>query len=356
MLTALDHQHQLILATDASRATHYYCPGCRHAVTLRKGQRVVAHFAHQPGNRCNVTTESESQQHLTWKWQLARFFKHDEVRLEPYLSDIQQRPDLLLIQPGKRVAIEFQCSPLSPSKLAARNAGYQKLNVTPVWVLGDYYFQHMKSQSQVALFANWSRKWGWYLLFWHTQTARMELWSQLKIDLLGRIGYQRYQLTAAGESRFIESRALCFDVWQIKQLRQQITYGLRFRTHKYMKWQNFCYMHNCLLQTIPNCCFEHAIVPPLFGDSIAILRYCLLILISDLGQQSVFSLQDVWEMVAELGQLVPVGQFANCNQRVVRNQLQLVLEAWLQTLTVAGYLQPLTHDTWQVTRQFITDP
>lgn len=74
MLTALDHQHQLILATDASRATHYYCPGCRHAVTLRKGQRVVAHFAHQPGNRCNVTTESESQQHLTGKWQLARFF------------------------------------------------------------------------------------------------------------------------------------------------------------------------------------------------------------------------------------------------------------------------------------------
>ncbi len=355
MLTALDHQHHLILANDASRATHYYCPGCRHMVTLRKGQRVVAHFAHQPGNRCNVTTESESQQHLTGKWQMSHFFQHTGVQLEPYLSDIQQRPDLLLTRNGKHVAIEFQCSPLSPAKLAARNAGYQKINVTPVWVLGDHYYQHMKSQSQVALFATWSRKWGWYLLFWRTQTANMELWCHLQIDLLGRIGYQRYLLTAAGTRRFVETQALQADVWQMKQLQHQIANGIRFRTHKYMKWQNFCYTHRCLLQMIPSCCFEQASVPPLFGDSVAIFRYCLLILISDAGQQSVISFKDVWAMVAELDPLMSVGKLANCNPQLVRNQLQLVLRSWLQTLTVTGYLQRLTKDTWQVKRQLVSE-
>lgn len=353
MLTAINQSHQVIIATAADRQTPYYCPGCRTKVILRRGQRVVAHFAHQSGSHCAVSSEPESQQHLTGKWQMAHYFGEDKVELEPYLKTIKQRPDLIVTQAKRQVPVEFQCSAISPEKLTSRNTGYQQLALKPVWVLGNQYYQHMTRQAQVAPFVTWSAAWGWYLLFWRTATSTMELWCQIQTDLLGTIGYQRYRLLGAGQYEFLENKAIRATTWQVNQLRLQIIHGLRYRTPKYMQWQNFCYSHHRLLQTIPDFCFDQPVVAPIFGDSVAIFRYCLLILISELGSDQELNQSQLFCMVEKLRPMLAIGNLANCSERRFRDQLRLVIDDWVQTLMNNGYLHRVGPRKWRVTRQIM---
>lgn len=69
--------------------------------------------------------------HLQGKAQLFQWLKRfGTPQLEAYMPAIQQRPDILI----DHTAIEFQYSRLSQERFDERNAGYEKVNVSPCWI------------------------------------------------------------------------------------------------------------------------------------------------------------------------------------------------------------------------------
>ncbi|CAK1241838.1 competence protein CoiA [Fructobacillus tropaeoli] len=147
MLLAINSSNQYIFANLANRSENYRCPACKKPVVLRHGQQNVAHFAHQVQAGCHSFTEGETIDHLLGKMALYRHFAKDyRVVVEPVLSQISQRPDLLVKRPRETdLAIEYQCSPIGKKRLQERNQGLQSLGLEVLWVLGPAYYQRRLS-------------------------------------------------------------------------------------------------------------------------------------------------------------------------------------------------------------------
>ncbi|MFC5613445.1 competence protein CoiA [Metabacillus niabensis] len=118
----------------------FFCPVCNSEVELRIGNIVSAHFAHKKISGCTEQHEAESSYHLQGKLDLYDWLKHNKavrnVKLEPYLPKIKQRPDLLAETENEIVAIEFQCSTTDSKILVKRTENYQSLQMKPLWLLG----------------------------------------------------------------------------------------------------------------------------------------------------------------------------------------------------------------------------
>lgn len=118
--------------------TLFYCPQCHEKLQLKIGSVKIPHFAHFSKSNCESHfAESESEQHLLGKEQLFQLFLslNLQVELEPYLSSLQQRPDLLVsVDHQTKFAVEFQCSSLKNERFHERNAGYKKERITPIWI------------------------------------------------------------------------------------------------------------------------------------------------------------------------------------------------------------------------------
>ena len=142
----------LMTADEADKRRNYVCPGCQTPVTVKKGRLKQAHFAHTSLQKCQA---GESAVHLLGKLAMVDFFESigGRVVLEPWLPEIQQRPDLLVTFDNRQVAIEFQCAPISVERVQHRTAGFAKLGLDVVWVLGPTYQQRKLQQVTLAKFA-----------------------------------------------------------------------------------------------------------------------------------------------------------------------------------------------------------
>lgn len=139
MLIARDLSAQLIMATKADKTENYMCPGCESPVILKKGTRMIAHFAHVNKNSCSSFSEGETEEHLKGKTALYEAFKQENVKveIEAQLPDINQRPDVLVSYYGEEYAIEFQCSPITVSEIVRRTRGYQNSGRKVIWLAGN---------------------------------------------------------------------------------------------------------------------------------------------------------------------------------------------------------------------------
>ncbi|WP_153731993.1 competence protein CoiA [Sporosarcina obsidiansis] len=116
----------------------FFCPQCNQQLLLKVGDVVIPHFAHYQHTNCRESfAEGESPTHLLGKSQLFELFSRHtlEVKLEPFLKDVRQRPDLLVTWRGTEVPIEFQCSVIPLTDVQQRNAGYSMLNMLPIWII-----------------------------------------------------------------------------------------------------------------------------------------------------------------------------------------------------------------------------
>lgn len=169
----------LLLAAGADSGGDYWCPACHGPVQLRRGKHKIAHFAHLPGANCCVS-EGETREHLTGKRQLWTWLRAAgyQPQLEAYLPAINQRPDLLFRDGhGQLTAVEFQCSPLTVTRLRERNTGYQRLGIVPYWLLGQPY-RHRLSREKQAQFTQYVAG-RLTLLYWNTDSAQVETQSNL---------------------------------------------------------------------------------------------------------------------------------------------------------------------------------
>src|SRR5690625_1294909 len=123
----------------------FFCPECGEAVIVRAGTKIIPHFAHRSNVNCTNYARGEGVYHeqgklLLYKWLLSQ---HISTELEPYLPDIRQRPDLFIRINQRKIAIEYQCARMPLEVIRKRNEGYQKANITPIWILGANQFKRI---------------------------------------------------------------------------------------------------------------------------------------------------------------------------------------------------------------------
>lgn len=127
----------------------FLCPACQSKVQLKAGMKKTHHFAHLKGAECTVKTEPESEYHLEGKRQLYHWFQAQgyDVKLEPFLPEISQRPDLLVTTHNKRYAIEYQCSQIDYPLFKKRSDSYRNEGIQPIWILGAKWFKRLSTYS-----------------------------------------------------------------------------------------------------------------------------------------------------------------------------------------------------------------
>lgn len=182
MLMAVENG-KMVLASSKMKRNHFTCPACNQTVFLRAGSVKIAHFAHAKDSDC-VASEGETREHLLGKKQLFNWAKRHQYKpvYEVYLPEIKQRPDLLIKIGRQTVALEYQCSPISLTRLQERNAGYRKMNIKVWWILGSPYRHRRLSNVKVAQFTQFIFN-RFDLLFWNTTEERFSYGQQyLKID------------------------------------------------------------------------------------------------------------------------------------------------------------------------------
>jgi competence protein CoiA len=136
MLSARN-QYGDVLATEVELSDGpFYCPACQAQLILKKGRKVVAHFAHWPDAECAYTSEGESEEHRLAKLEIYQALLQipgvTDVRLERYLQEV--RPDVSFVLNGELVAIEIQLSLLSCEKIEWRTEAYARRNIAVLWM------------------------------------------------------------------------------------------------------------------------------------------------------------------------------------------------------------------------------
>ena len=116
----------------------FQCPVCQGNLHLKLGEKRSWHFAHERDFTCHIQTEPESPYHLQGKKQLFEWLSMDYkyVYLEPFIKKIRQRPDLLIIDRGKRYAVEYQCSNIPQQLFVKRTKAYLQIGIIPIWIIG----------------------------------------------------------------------------------------------------------------------------------------------------------------------------------------------------------------------------
>ncbi|MET3698344.1 competence CoiA-like predicted nuclease [Bacillus oleivorans] len=135
------------------RQQEFYCPGCKQKVQLKIGEINHPHFSHIQYHRCPFEWEPESEQHIDGKLLLQTFFQNLgwKTELEVYLKAISQKPDLLLKKGSQQFAIEYQCSPLTLSRLRERVEGYSRLGIKQKWFFAPSLIKSQSSSSSICL-------------------------------------------------------------------------------------------------------------------------------------------------------------------------------------------------------------
>ncbi|KRN31059.1 competence protein transcription factor [Liquorilactobacillus mali] len=169
LLKALDDDGRLIWASDAINGDNYYCPFCHSKLLIRNGTLKRNHFAHQK-KACHSFSEGETVEHLQGKMALAKLFERDGygTEIESYFPELRQRPDIVIQKNFQKGIIEFQCAPVSVSKMRARSKGYKKAGFKFLWILGQQYLLKKKMTQQIAKFLKWNRSQGYYLIYYLT--------------------------------------------------------------------------------------------------------------------------------------------------------------------------------------------
>lgn len=152
MLVAHTKDEQLVSLLDFNRDhinhlkkndQRFYCPACQGEVIPKLGEKQIWHFAHKRNQRCDIEIEPESPYHINGKRQLYEWLLSQgiDVKLEHFLKDIRQKPDVFVNINGIQYAIEYQCSTISEQLFFKRTNTYISNGYEPIWILGANQFK-----------------------------------------------------------------------------------------------------------------------------------------------------------------------------------------------------------------------
>lgn len=179
MFIAQDKQGTYVQANVAGTTGEFYCPGCLAPVYLRQGEIKQPHFAHQ------------------------------------------------------RIAIEYQCSPISQQRLDERNAGYRQQHITVIWILGATYYQAKMAQRTIVKFlANQQ------LCFYLPDTQKFYHRAHFEKPDFGRVNYSEIvstQLLTTVPKHKQRSLDVVQQIYKLQQLIAQKRVDQRLITYLYLQ-------------------------------------------------------------------------------------------------------------------------
>lgn len=135
------------------------CPDCGNAYEYCHGEIVLPYFRHKDKSKlCDgIYSEPETQEHIQGKVKLYELLKKqngvENLKLEAYIPETKQRPDIYFEYYGKRYVIEYQCTPIA-SEYLKRKELYRLANINDIWILGcdkyDLYIDESDNGSSVS--------------------------------------------------------------------------------------------------------------------------------------------------------------------------------------------------------------
>lgn len=115
------------------------CPVCGGDYEYCHGEVVSPYFRHV-GKECDgYYSESETDEHRNGKLMIYDWIKNQDCitncKLESWIPETKQRPDIYFEFDGERFVIEFQCSPIA-SEFLIRRELYKLAGIKDIWILG----------------------------------------------------------------------------------------------------------------------------------------------------------------------------------------------------------------------------
>ena len=126
-------------ARNAIRGEAHRCPGCNAEVILKRGRRVIAHFAHKPPVDCSWG-KGETHAHRYSKALVADALTerglNAEVEFEVETLTGDRRADVMTWHPGtgQAIAIELQHSTIDLDNIEARARSYASAGIAQFWI------------------------------------------------------------------------------------------------------------------------------------------------------------------------------------------------------------------------------
>ena len=122
----------------AERGPEYHCPQCKGIVILKKGRKVIDHFAHKPPTDCSWAS-GETRAHLEAKNLVAAALigRGLKAQVEFVLNTLpgDRRADVMAWSPkGLQIAFELQHTPIDLNEIERRASSYAKAEVAQIWI------------------------------------------------------------------------------------------------------------------------------------------------------------------------------------------------------------------------------
>lgn len=138
---ALDKDERAIHAESAQRQCDYLCMECGSVVRLRKGKYKKTHFFHfEPNRTCRLNQKGIIHIHI--QNVLIQSLPEGDCALEYRMPAINRIADV--VWHSKKIVYEIQFSPITQEEVLQRNADYQMLGWTVVWILHERRFNRFR--------------------------------------------------------------------------------------------------------------------------------------------------------------------------------------------------------------------
>src|SRR5690625_4395103 len=273
MLQAQSNRGELITLASLTEAEinsyridyQFYCPACKELVMIKAGQKVIPHFAHYPKSKCPESKGGEGPYHEKGKLLLYQWLQSQNlhVELEPYLKEIKQQPDLLLLINDKKIAIEYQCARIPIKHIQQRNHGYKQVGIIPIWILGAKQFKRQGkfrlkidqfTKQFIHQFSPDTRK---KLLYFCPETLQLIIFQDFYLTRVGQ-ALGKIQFYKLPELKFIDlftqsifSKADLYELWK-KEKRKFRLKNSRRLYGKDLAWRQWLYLQQIHLEQLPS--------------------------------------------------------------------------------------------------------
>lgn len=153
-INCYDGKYDKYTLKEWSEKNRLICPDCGKPYEYCHGKIVPPYFRHKEKSECEgLYHEPETEEHIKGKIALYNWLLRlqeqgiiQNVKLEAYIPETRQRPDLYFEKDGQRCVIEYQCSPIA-SEFLERRKLYKLAQVNDIWVLGtDKYIYKSEIQ------------------------------------------------------------------------------------------------------------------------------------------------------------------------------------------------------------------
>jgi competence CoiA-like predicted nuclease len=125
------------LLTKMRNAYTFYCLTCAEEVVLKLGDRQAWHFSHRQNSLCSERYHcNESADHKAAKLEVYRWLESYKLKpkIEHYLEDVRQRPDVYVKINDRKVALELQRSYLNRGHFLKRYFSYKDHDYETIWI------------------------------------------------------------------------------------------------------------------------------------------------------------------------------------------------------------------------------